>query len=197
MKHLKDVIWFLVTCFGITYGLHTVLYLIGGLASWVALPILLATMFIPLISAAVVIKWKLRMRLENFGLEEGKSKYYLYALVYPFLVIGIGILFVALFRTADIVLNLEEFKRNLLLVPLHRLQPTLPINVGELPAEVVDLIFYLTLFMLPIAPFINAIPAFGEEYGWRGYLLQRLSQRYGLTFSLVATGIIWELWHAP
>lgn len=197
VKRLKDVIWFLAICFGFTYALHAILYLIGGLASWAALPILLMTMFIPLISAAVVIKLRLHLRFKDFGLEAGKSRYYLYAYLYPFLVLGLGILFVALLRTTDIVLNLEEFKRNLLLVPLGRLQPILPIDIGELPGEVIDLTFYITLFLLPIAPFINAVPAFGEEYGWRGFLLQRLSSRYGLTFSLVAVGIIWGLWHAP
>ena len=137
------------------------------------------------------------MCLEDFGLGAGRPKYYLHALLYPLLVLGLGILFVALFQTADIALDLGEFKRNLLRVPLSRLQPKLPIEIEEIPAEVLDVTFYLTLFLLPIAPFINAIPAFGEEYGWRGFLLKRLTARYGLAVGLVATGIIWGLWHAP
>ena len=43
---------------------------------------------------------------------------------------------------------------------------------------------------------INALLAFGEEIGWRGYLLKIFK---GRTFIATAlwTGIIWGLWHAP
>jgi len=160
------------------------------------MPILLISMFVPLISAYIVIRLKLHGRLRDFGLKSAKQRrYYLYALLYPFLILGIGLLLVVIFQTAPIVSSLEEFKRNLLTVPLSRLQPTTPVN--ELPAEALDIVFYLTLFSLPLAPFINAIPAFGEEYGWRGFLLDKLIARHGVTIGLVATGIIWGLWHAP
>jgi len=43
---------------------------------------------------------------------------------------------------------------------------------------------------------VNALFAFGEEAGWRGYLLRQFE---GRNFSLVALAIggIWGLWHAP
>lgn len=37
---------------------------------------------------------------------------------------------------------------------------------------------------------------FGEELGWRGYLLPRLAPLGGVTAALLV-GIIWGLWHAP
>ena len=43
---------------------------------------------------------------------------------------------------------------------------------------------------------VNAIAAFGEELGWRGFLQKELS---GLGFwkSSLAIGVIWGIWHAP
>ncbi|RPH34155.1 MAG: CPBP family intramembrane metalloprotease [Bacteroidales bacterium] len=44
---------------------------------------------------------------------------------------------------------------------------------------------------------IGALLLFGEEYGWRGFLLQNLSEARGKLFAVVAVGIVWALWHAP
>lgn len=50
---------------------------------------------------------------------------------------------------------------------------------------------------LTIAPFINMIPAFGEELGWRGMLFPTLAERMSPRMAALVTGIIWGLWHAP
>ncbi len=52
------------------------------------------------------------------------------------------------------------------------------------------------LLLLPLAPIVNAPLAFGEELGWRGYLLPRL-QSLGALPALLVSGIVWGLWHAP
>lgn len=39
--------------------------------------------------------------------------------------------------------------------------------------------------------------AFGEEWGWRGYLGPKLKELIGMPASVIAGGIIWGLWHAP
>jgi membrane protease YdiL (CAAX protease family) len=43
---------------------------------------------------------------------------------------------------------------------------------------------------------INAIFAFGEELGWRGYLLKELRHKKLLPVSLII-GAVWGLWHFP
>lgn len=48
-----------------------------------------------------------------------------------------------------------------------------------------------------IAPFINAIPAFGEELGWRGMLYPTLAEHMSRRLAALVTGVIWGLWHAP
>ncbi|MGF3056705.1 lysostaphin resistance A-like protein [Microbacterium sp. YY-01] len=53
------------------------------------------------------------------------------------------------------------------------------------------------LISIPIAAAtINAVLAFGEELGWRGFLLPAL-RPYGTWPALIVSGIIWGLWHTP
>lgn len=47
-----------------------------------------------------------------------------------------------------------------------------------------------------ISPIINSVFTFGEEFGWRGYLLQKLLPT-GEIKAMIKLGIIWGAWHAP
>ena len=50
--------------------------------------------------------------------------------------------------------------------------------------------------LLGIGLTINAVFAFGEEFGWRGYLLWELAPM-GFWKASLAIGAVWGLWHAP
>jgi uncharacterized protein len=43
---------------------------------------------------------------------------------------------------------------------------------------------------------INGLFAYGEEYGWRGWLADEL-RPLGPVWTNVVTGVLWGLWHAP
>jgi uncharacterized protein len=43
---------------------------------------------------------------------------------------------------------------------------------------------------------INAIAAFGEELGWRGFLFKQV-EKWGFWKASLFTGFAWGLWHAP
>jgi membrane protease YdiL (CAAX protease family) len=54
----------------------------------------------------------------------------------------------------------------------------------------------LQLSGLLVAPIVNAPFTLGEELGWRGYLLPRLLP-LGQSRALIASGVVWGVWHAP
>lgn len=59
-------------------------------------------------------------------------------------------------------------------------------------------IFLIVVFFLAFLAgwSINGLVAFGEEYGWRGYLWEQWKP-YGYVRANIATGVVWGLWHAP
>lgn len=50
---------------------------------------------------------------------------------------------------------------------------------------------------MTFAVILNAPFMFGEEFGWRAYLLPKLIQEKGMGKALLYSGVIWGLWHAP
>lgn len=67
---------------------------------------------------------------------------------------------------------------------------TLPISIGLL-------MLLQCVQALLLAPALNFFTCFGEEWGWRGYLLPKVSAHFSTIPTLLITGIIWGLWHAP
>lgn len=66
--------------------------------------------------------------------------------------------------------------------------PSMPSSSLALPA--------LFIVALVFSPFINGVFGFGEELGWRGYLLPKL-MALGKVRAYLLVGIIWGLWHLP
>lgn len=44
---------------------------------------------------------------------------------------------------------------------------------------------------------ITLIPGFGEEFGWRGYMLPHLARRHSPRKALLIHAFIWWAWHLP
>ena len=68
---------------------------------------------------------------------------------------------------------------------------------AELPMPWSVLLLVQAVQALLLAPALNFFTCFGEEWGWRGYLLPKLAQKLPPVPMLLVTGIIWGLWHAP
>ena len=68
---------------------------------------------------------------------------------------------------------------------------------SELGVSTLSYLLQNGLMAVTLAPLINAVPAMGEEAGWRGYMMPRLKERFGLLNGRLLGGIIWGVWHWP
>lgn len=54
-----------------------------------------------------------------------------------------------------------------------------------------------SIFVMFAAILVSAWVQAGEEIGWRGYALPRLTRRMGLASASIVLGVIWASWHLP
>jgi len=144
-----------------------------------------ALMFIPLISTIITNKLFLKRDLSEFGINIRKFdiRYIILALLYPFMILVIS-LPIAYIMGIKIDLSLSGLFNTLAQAS----------QISGIPYETIIVLFMIQLI---IAPFFNMIFAFGEEAGWRGYLLTRLEEEFGTKQAIILSGFIWGLWHWP
>ena len=70
-------------------------------------------------------------------------------------------------------------------------------GVEDLQMPVVLFVIVQALTALFLGPTMNFITCFGEEWGWRGYLLPKMAEKLPAIPMLLINGLIWGLWHAP
>jgi uncharacterized protein len=52
--------------------------------------------------------------------------------------------------------------------------------------------------MIPLAAFISFMSGpWSEEFGWRGYALDRILTPFGLLAGSISLGLLWGVWHLP
>lgn len=185
---------FLAVAFGFTWAINGVIWATGGLVESrelargipLAVPLLVISMFGPAI-AVFVTRW-----LTKEGWENHRARFQ--GPVWPWVVmcLGPGVLSVAGVAIYYAVFP-EQFDSSM---PILAEQLALAEEqVGQsvpIPAALLGLIQIAAAFT--IAPVINAIPAFGEEYGWRGYLQWKL-RPLGWPKMLLITNVLWGVWH--
>lgn len=107
---------------------------------------------------------------------------------------GIGIALLTTYQHWDLAANAQT-QAQTIASALATQGKSLPAGLSAQQLALISNIVSVALAFTLAIPF-NAIFTFGEEFGWRSYLLPRLSPLGGVTAAII-TGVIWGLWHAP
>ena len=71
------------------------------------------------------------------------------------------------------------------------------VSSADMPMPLDLLMLVQGVQALLLAPVLNFVTCFGEEWGWRGYLVPKMTKQLPSVPMLLVTGLIWGLWHAP
>lgn len=195
-RDLRSISVFTILSFALAWLLALPLWLGDGLTSpWFPV-VAVATMMTPTIAALIVVFFMERPRRKawTLGLWPLRPAPRLLGYAALGIFVPIALVLVALPVGALLGVYPADFAN------FSAFQQSLDEQVGtsgaaETPIPIGALIA-LQLATLPLAAFINLIPALGEELGWRGWLLPKLMP-LGTLPALLVSGVIWGLWHAP
>ena len=186
----KGIISFLIITFGITYIIEGTLILAGfrltGVHPLYGQWIIAGVMWVPTAATVITIKFVTHEGFAITNLRIGAWRPYLVsALMIPACFIVIYSL------TWLLGLGQPDWQ----LAQFRALMTSVGAETSTTPPSAVILtaVFLASLFL---GPTINGIFGFGEEFGWRGYLLPKLMP-LGKLKAYTILGVIWGLWHAP
>jgi len=87
-------------------------------------------------------------------------------------------------------------------IPIFLLVPILLVLAHIINVVILGANFPITGLMLepwwiPVVFIIFFILQFSEEFGWRGFVLERLQSKWNALTSSVILGVLWAIWHLP
>ena len=159
-------------------------------------------MFGPALAAIIVQKYVYKEKLSTIGFNFDKSKLKGYLRI-PFVFIALLFFCLAVIFSLGNLFQIPEFgvldfsQENFNESLLNMIQSKADIPVNKIPDLPVITLFFVFILQGIISGFTINIPImFGEEFGWRGILLNEVKQ-LGFFKSSIFIGFFWGMWHLP
>ena len=196
MLDRRRITLFLVFTFGFSWAIALAIWATGGLADsrelvgglTLALPLLTVSMFGPAFGVFLT-RW-----ITKEGWEDHRARFNGPAWPWVAMLFGPTVLSVVGI-VAYFVVFPDQFDASMpILAEQLQAAEDLTGEAVPIPAQLLGIIQIIAA--VTIAPLINAIPAFGEEFGWRGYLQWKL-RPLGWMKALLLVNVIWSVWHWP
>jgi hypothetical protein len=186
----KGVASFLLITFVVTYIIEGILILSGFRVTQIPAVggqlVIALVMWVPTAATLITIRFITHEKVSSTGLRFGRNwkPYLVTALVFPLCFL------IAYLLTWGLGLDQPDWA----LKHFYALIASSGADMSNAPHPAVLLggLLFVSIF---IAPFFNSVFGFGEEWGWRGYLLPRLLP-LGKWKATILVGLIWGLWHA-
>ncbi len=149
-------------------------------------------MFFPLITA-LVLQAIDKEKFNHTGLVNFKIKWsWLVAWLLPVVMVLLCILVNGLMPGVSLQYNAEQLI-NQYHIPEDQ-QEMVREQLSAIPASLMVVIILVSSLMAGVS--VNALAAFGEEYGWRNYLVHALREKKFWPAALFI-GVVWGIWHFP
>jgi membrane protease YdiL (CAAX protease family) len=195
MKRYHKTFLFIAITFGLSWLLIAAFRKSGGIwNSRASMFVATLYMFVPLASVYITQKFFFKAEIKKIiGFKFTWNRWFVAAWILPFIIAAIALGISILMPGASFTLGMEGIiERYSKLITPEQLS-ALKQQMASLPVHPAA-ISLLQAFVAGIT--INALFAFGEEAGWRGFLLGEL-RHLGFWNSSLVIGIIWGIWHAP
>lgn len=188
------VLAFCALACGLAWLVALPLWLGGGLADPLTPFVLPVMMFTPAVAAlAVCLVMGVPARGERlrflglWPLRPARRVVWLMVIAWltPPVLVALGILVAAMLGFVQLDLTFTAFAT--------QLQDALPPGT---PLPPIGLLVLAQVAAIPVGALLNSVLAFGEELGWRGWLVPAL-RPLGTWPSLLISGAVWGLWHSP
>ena len=194
MKETKKLIIFLVLVFAITWALDffvvkPIVDERGYGKDMIAQGIVAATMFIPALCVLLTrlfTKEGFKNSKLTFNFGKGRTRYYIIAWLLPSVLCALG-------AVVYFLIYPGRFD------PTHSyiMQQSAEMGVTMTPEQMNQKVILDLIVAVLMAPLLNVITCFGEEWGWRGYMMPKLLGKMKFLPAVLLGGLIWGLWHAP
>ena len=187
----KKILIFVILTLLISWTAAGLFYLSGiGWGTFTATAFAIVYMFFPLLCTIIVQKLIYKQPvMKTYGFNKNINKWFLVAWGLPvfitFATIGVSLLFPGVSYSPE-MRGIFEYLGDY--IPEEMM--------AEMPFSPVVMFWLMLLQGIIAGPTINTVAAFGEEFGWRGFLLKETASA-GFWKSALFIGFIWGIWHAP